>query len=115
MREFKVKILDKIKKKIVCPEAITFDVKTLAPFAVKIPGRTWDTTEKYLFLQWTGLLDINQSEVYEGDIVTINCDSYFVVWNASAASYELVNEEGSSMRHIKEVSLGCITGNHFLD
>ncbi|NLI91141.1 MAG: hypothetical protein GX434_02725 [Peptococcaceae bacterium] len=113
MKDIKFKVWDKGRQKILKPHAITFDTKTLAPFAVSVPGHSWEPAGKFELLQWTGLCDADGTDVYEGDIINISSVMYQVIWNKSIAGFVLVEPEGALHRDIRDIGMGNIVGNQY--
>ncbi|WP_407314210.1 YopX family protein [Desulfosporosinus sp. SB140] len=113
MKEIKFRVWDKVRQKMFKPQAISFDTQTLAPFAVSVPGCSWEPAEKFDLLQWTGLSDAKGSNVYEGDIINISSVIYQVIWNKSIAGFELVEAGSSLKRNIIDVGIGEIVGNPY--
>jgi hypothetical protein len=113
MKELKLRVWDKVKHRMFKPLAITFDTQSLAPFAVSVPGRSWEPIHKYEILQSTGLSDQNGSEVYQCDLITISSTLYLVIWNEQTASFELQDVKNSSKRIVTDVIQGVIVGNQF--
>lgn len=113
MRELKFKVWDKVKQNIYKLQAISFDTQGLTPFAISLPGRSWEPVGKFELLQWTGLLDANGIEVYEGDFIKITANLYQVTWNETTAGFVLLDLEDSSHQSISDVALGNVVGNIF--
>lgn len=113
MRELKLRLWDKDNQKMVKPQGMTFDPKSLAPFSVKVPGKSWDLIEKFELLQWTGLCDSNGTNVYEGDFIQIASTLYTVTWNEIKANFELVEHVTFLKRSINDITLGVVVGNQF--
>jgi uncharacterized phage protein (TIGR01671 family) len=113
LREIKFKVWDKVKEQMLKPQAISFDTQTSVPFAVSVPGRSWEPIGKFELLQWTGLSDQNGTDVYEGDLVKISSVIYKVHWNDIQATFELVELGNSSMHDVSIITSGGVIGNEF--
>ena len=113
MRKLKFRVWDKVKEKMLIPQAISFDTQSSVPFAVSVPGRSWEPIGKFELLQWSGLTDQNRIDVYEGDLVKLSSVTYKVIWNETLVTFELEELESSSKRDISEVTGGSIIGNEF--
>lgn len=113
LRELKFRVWDKVRKKMFKPQAISFDINSSDPFAVSVPGKSWEPVGKFELLQWTGFSDKNGIDVYEADLVQISSDTYSIVWNETLATFELV-KLGSSLRcNINTITSGSVIGNEF--
>lgn len=115
MRELKFRVWDKVKEKMLKPQAISFDMQSSVPFAVSAPGRSWEPIGKFELLQWTGFSDGNGIDVYEGDLVKISSVIHRIIWNDTLGAYELVELESSSTRDISTITCGGVIGNEFKD
>ena len=113
MRELKFKVWDKVKEKMFKPQAISFDTQSSVPFAVIVPGRSWEPIGKFELLQWTGFSDENGMNVYEGDLVKISSVIYKIIWNETLATFELSELGSSSRRNISTIAGGGVIGNEF--
>ena len=113
MRELKFRVWDKVKEKMLKPQAISFDTQSSVPFAVSVPGRSWEPIGKFELLQWTGFSDENGIDVYEGDLVKISSVIYKILWNETLATFELVELGSSSRRNISTIACGGVIGNEF--
>jgi hypothetical protein len=100
-------------EKMFKPQAISFDIQKSIPFAVSVPGRSWEQIGKFELLQWTGFSDENGIDVYEEDFVKISSVIYKVIWNEKQAAFELIELESSSKCEINLVASGSIIGNQF--
>ncbi|EHQ87756.1 YopX family protein [Desulfosporosinus youngiae] len=113
MREQKFRVWDRIQEKMLKPQALSFDMQSSAPFAVSVPGRSWEPIGKYILMQWTGFSDSNGIEVYEGDLVRISSIIYKVVWNKTLATFELLELGSFSKCEISTVECSVVIGNEF--
>lgn len=113
MKELKFRVWDKVKQTMFKPQAITFDTQSRVPFAVSVPGRSWEPVGKFELLQWTGLSDIQGTDVYEGDFIKISATIYEVLWSQATASFGLVELKGSLNRSIGDVGMGTLVGNQY--
>ncbi|MBC2721450.1 YopX family protein [Desulfosporosinus sp.] len=113
MREIKLRVWDRIQEKMLKPQAISFDTNSTSPFAVSVPGRSWEPIGKYILLQWTGFCDNNGTDVYEGDLVKISSAIYKVIWNKTLATFELLELGSFSKCEISAVECSIVIGNEF--
>lgn len=113
MRKLKYRVWDKVMKKMFKPQAISFDIKSSVPFAVSVPGKSWEPAGKFELLQWTGFSDQNGMDVYEADLVRISSTLYKIVWNETLAAFELAELGSSSRRNISAITSGSVIGNEF--
>lgn len=113
MRELKFRVWDKVKEKMLKPQAISFDTQSSVPFAVTVPGKSWEPIGKFELLQWTGFSDQNGMDVYEADLIKISSVIYKVIWNEALAIFELIEQGSSSMRDLNAVTCGGVIGNEF--
>ena len=67
MREIKFRAWNKNTKKMVCPHKLT--PLALHPDCVEMKGVFIPFHDDYILMQFTGLLDKNGVEIYEGDVV----------------------------------------------
>jgi len=111
LREIKFKVWDKVKEKMLKPQAISFDIHSSVPFAVSVLGGSWEQIGKFQLLQWTGFSDTIGIDVYEGDLVKISSDIYKVIWNETLAAFELIDQESASKHDISTITGGIVLGN----
>jgi hypothetical protein len=100
-------------EKMFKPQAISFDIQKSVPFAVSVPGQSWEHIGKFDLLQWSGFSDQNGIDVYEGDFVKISSVVYKVIWNEKQAAFELIELGSSSKSEINLVVKGSVIGNKF--
>ncbi|MDK4479951.1 YopX family protein [Fusobacterium necrophorum] len=69
--------------------------------------------ERYIFLQYTGMKDINDKEIYEGDIVRTFGDSFIVFYSQEQVGYLLKDTDGylETIRTYRVEVLGNIYEN----
>lgn len=113
MRELKFRVWDRIQEKMFKPQAISFDTNSTSPFAVSVPGRSWEPIGKFILLQWTGFYDSNGIEVFEGDLIKISSIIYKVVWNKTLATFELLALGSFIKCEISAVECSVVIGNEF--
>ena len=113
MRELKFRVWDRVKEKMLIPQAISFDNQSSAPFAASVPGKSWEPIGKFELLQWTGCSDEIGIDVYEGDLVKISAVIYTVSWNNTLAAFELIEQGSSSRGDISTITSGFVIGNVF--
>lgn len=113
MKEIKFKVWDTVRQCMYKPQGISFDPNSLAPFAIKVHGRSWEPVGKFRLLQWTGFSDSNGADIFEGDLVRISSTIYEVGWNEGAASFCLIELGSTSSRSINDASISYIVGNQF--
>jgi len=113
LRELKFRVWDKVKEKMLKPQAISFDTQSSVPFAVSVPGRSWEPIGKFELLQWTGFSDGNGIDAYEGDLVKISSIIYKIIWNETLATFELLELESSTSLNISTITRGGVIGNEF--
>lgn len=113
MKEIKFKVWDTVRQCMFKPQGITFDAGSLALFAIKVPGRSWEPSGKFEVLQWTGLSDISGADIFEGDVVKISTSIYKVTWNKSSAGFCLSELKSSLTRTICDAVSGYVIGNQF--
>lgn len=113
MREQKFRVWDKVKEIMLKPQAISFDTQSSIPFAVSVPGKSWEPIGKFVLLQWTGFSDASGMDVYEGDFVKISSVICKITWNETLAAFELVELGVIVRRDISTISCGIVIGNEF--
>lgn len=113
MREIKFKVWDTARQHMYKPQGISFDTTSMAPFAVKVPGRSWEPAGKFELLQWTNFRDSSGREIFEGDLVKISSTVYTAAWNEDRAGFCLIEQESSSIRDLNDASSGFVIGSEF--
>lgn len=113
MRPLKFRVWNKVSKKMHNPQAISFDIQSCDPFAVSVPGKSWDPVGKYELLQWTGFVDADGVDVYEADLVLISSEVYNVHWNENQAAFELKALGSTSQKEASVIPSGKVIGNRY--
>lgn len=113
MKTIKYRAWDKVRKKMFKILAITFDTQSQAPFALSIPGRSWEPISKFELLQWTGFTDQEGTEIYEGDRLEIETLHYLVFWNDAEACFQLKSETSAQNVSLKQAASGKVIGHCF--
>ena len=88
MREIKFRAWDKINKDMFNVESINFQERRVYKDVVSY--RNFNDIE---LMQYTGLKDMREKEIYEGDIVTLHNSEYKVIFNTEEARFVLRNDE----------------------
>ena len=88
MREIKFKIWD-IKNK---------EMGKIFTLKDAIQSDAFEVNVTYIFLQFTGLLDKNRKEIFEGDIVKVKMysgkfENYKVIWDKKEACWDSINKK----------------------
>ena len=91
MREIKFRAWDKINKEMFNVESINFQERRVYKDVVSY--RNFNDIE---LMQYTGLKDKNNKEIYEGDIVTLHNSKYKVIFNTKEARFVLRDDEFES-------------------
>ncbi len=100
MRKIKFRSWDKRNRVMDIPDAIANDIDG----------------DKYQIMQFTGLLDKNRVEIYEGDILRghyLAPDNVVVVWDTGTCSWDLhdrAGEDYGASEHLIDVSGECDEG-----
>lgn len=88
MREIKFRAWDKLNKEMFNIESINFQERRV--YKDDVSYRNFNDVE---LMQYTGLKDKNNKEIYEGDIVTLHNSRYKVIYNSKGARFVLRNDE----------------------
>jgi hypothetical protein len=66
----------------------------LATFFVVVQQIGQMSESKIIIEEWTGLTDIEEQDIYRGDILQVNEFRMSVVWDQAEAAYYIANLEG---------------------
>lgn len=88
MREIKFKAWDKLDKEMFNVESINFQERRVYEDVVSY--RNFNDIE---LMEYTGLKDKNNKEIYEGDIVTLHNSKYKVIFLNEEARFVLRDDE----------------------
>lgn len=97
MRDIKFRAWHKEKKEIVNVEEIDFMNKVINYIENDYENNRQEIRGAYFedieLMQYTGLKDKNNKEIYEGDIITLHNSKYKVIFNIEGARFVLRNDE----------------------
>ena len=102
MREIKFRAWDKVKKTMCDVHGIDFDKEQNRVCAVDtdITNNVEDWNFECELMQYTGLKDKNGVEIYEGDIIKDEKNTWHISYVDGFASYELFRKDDSIHREV---------------